>query len=130
MFQRQARSAKKAFDILKRSYTSGLGFESTVQAPRDLRGKTFLVTGSTSGIGNHTATLLAQQGATVLVHGRALQRVKKVIKALRTDSGNKNVFGYCQDLSSVAGTRALAAHVSRGKSRPLIVSSLIYNICI
>lgn len=37
---------------------------------RSLLGKTFLVTGSTDGIGRHTATRLAGEGATVLIHGR------------------------------------------------------------
>lgn len=40
------------------------------QPMHSLRGKTFCVTGSTDGIGLHTAQLLAQSGATVLVHGR------------------------------------------------------------
>ena len=35
-----------------------------------LAGKVFLVTGSTDGIGLHTATRLAGTGATVIVHGR------------------------------------------------------------
>ena len=35
-----------------------------------LDGQTFLVTGSTDGIGQHTALKLAEAGATVLVHGR------------------------------------------------------------
>ena len=45
------------------------GFE-TGPSVTSLRGQSFLVTGSTSGIGLHTSALLAQQGATVLVHGR------------------------------------------------------------
>ena len=38
-----------------------------------------------------------------------------MIKHLRTDSGNRNVYGYCSDLSSLAGVKELAAHVSKGK---------------
>lgn len=38
----------------------------------DLTGETFLVTGSTDGIGLHTAQRMAQAGATVLVHGRSV----------------------------------------------------------
>jgi hypothetical protein len=33
-------------------------------------GRVYLITGSTDGIGRHTALKLAQTGATVLVHGR------------------------------------------------------------
>ena len=36
----------------------------------DLQGKVFLVTGSTDGIGKHTAGKLKTAGATVLIHGR------------------------------------------------------------
>ena len=35
-----------------------------------MAGKIYLVTGSTDGIGLHTAVRLAQAGAGVLVHGR------------------------------------------------------------
>ena len=97
-----------------RSYTTGLGFES-IQAtfgPR-LDGKTYLVTGSTSGIGLHTATLLAQQGAIVLVHGRALQKVRRTLKNIKSHTGNPHVYGYCNDLGTMNHVRALADHVSR-----------------
>lgn len=40
------------------------------QAAMSLAGKIYLVTGSSDGIGLHTATRLAAMGATVLVHGR------------------------------------------------------------
>src|SRR6201987_1874518 len=45
----------------------------------DLKGKTALVTGSTSGIGKATAIALAARGAHVLVVGRNEQRAKDVV---------------------------------------------------
>ena len=40
-----------------------------------LRNKTALVTGSTAGIGFAIASLLAQEGAAVLMNGRSQRRV-------------------------------------------------------
>ena len=45
-----------------------------------LKGKTFLVTGSTDGIGQHTALLLAKSGTEVLLHGRNWDRLQKTKK--------------------------------------------------
>jgi NAD(P)-dependent dehydrogenase (short-subunit alcohol dehydrogenase family) len=53
----------------------------------DLTGKTALVTGSTSGIGEATAKHLAADGARVVVVGRNLERVAAVVEAIRTAGG-------------------------------------------
>jgi NAD(P)-dependent dehydrogenase (short-subunit alcohol dehydrogenase family) len=45
----------------------------------DLKGKTALVTGSTSGIGRATAIALAARGAHVLIVGRNEQRASDVV---------------------------------------------------
>lgn len=44
-----------------------------------LTAHTALVSGSTAGIGLAIATTLAQEGATVIINGRATQRVDGVI---------------------------------------------------
>ena len=72
-----------------------------------------LVTGSTDGIGKHTAALLAQQGATTLVHGRNRSRVQRTLRELRSHTGNPRVFAYNYDMSSLAQTRAFADHLRR-----------------
>jgi NAD(P)-dependent dehydrogenase (short-subunit alcohol dehydrogenase family) len=54
----------------------------------DLRGKTALVTGSTSGIGKATATGLAARGAHVLVVGRNEQRAKDVVAEIEGSGGS------------------------------------------
>ena len=56
-------------------------------AGQDLSGRTALVTGSTSGIGEATAVALAQRGAHVLVTGRDAQRGAAVVNAIRADGG-------------------------------------------
>lgn len=72
-----------------------------------------LVTGSTDGLGKHTAALLAQQGATTLVHGRNRSRVQRTLRELRSHTANPSVYAYCYDMSSLAQTRAFAEHVRR-----------------
>ena len=54
----------------------------------DLRGKTALVTGSTSGIGRATAVALAARGPYVLVVGRDEQRAKDVVAEIEASGGS------------------------------------------
>ena len=54
----------------------------------DLRGKTALVTGSTSGIGKATAIALAARGAHVLVVGRNDQRAKDAVAEIESSGGS------------------------------------------
>jgi NAD(P)-dependent dehydrogenase (short-subunit alcohol dehydrogenase family) len=54
----------------------------------DLKGKTALVTGSTSGIGQATAIALAARGAHVLVVGRNEQRAKDVVAEIERGGGS------------------------------------------
>ena len=54
----------------------------------DLKGKTALVTGSTSGIGRATAIGLAARGAHVLIVGRDEQRAKDVVGEIEGSGGS------------------------------------------
>jgi len=54
----------------------------------DLSGKTALVTGSTSGIGQATAIALAARGAHVLIVGRNEQRAKDVVAEIEGSGGS------------------------------------------
>lgn len=51
----------------------------------DLSGKTALVTGASSGLGQHFASLLAQQGVKVAVGARRLDRLTELCEALSRD---------------------------------------------
>ncbi|WP_030668986.1 SDR family NAD(P)-dependent oxidoreductase [Streptomyces sp. NRRL B-1347] len=69
----------------------------------DLRGKTALVTGGTSGIGLAAARLLARAGADVVVTGRDVQRGENAVHGAREDGALWFVPADMADLDSVAG---------------------------
>jgi NAD(P)-dependent dehydrogenase (short-subunit alcohol dehydrogenase family) len=54
-----------------------------------LEGKRALVTGSSSGIGESIARLLAQAGAAVVVHGRNAERAERVADDINEQKGGK-----------------------------------------
>ena len=57
----------------------------------ELAGKRAIVTGSSSGIGEQIAKTLAAEGASVVVHGRREEEVRRVVKEI-TDAGGKAAF--------------------------------------
>ena len=82
----------------------------------DMRGKTVLITGSTDGVGRYVANRLAAEGAKVLIHGRDAARAKTLIDEI-VKAGHAAPTFYQADLSSRAGTRELAAAVTRDHQR-------------
>jgi NAD(P)-dependent dehydrogenase (short-subunit alcohol dehydrogenase family) len=73
----------------------------------DLKGKTALVTGSTSGIGHAVAKGLAAAGADVVVNGRTEARVEAAAAAIAKAVPGGKVRGVAADVSSAAGCSAL-----------------------
>lgn len=74
----------------------------------DLRGRTFLVTGATAGIGLATAEELARRGGTVVLACRSRERALPVVDAIRRASGNDAVHFVQLDLANLASVRAAA----------------------
>jgi NAD(P)-dependent dehydrogenase (short-subunit alcohol dehydrogenase family) len=73
----------------------------------ELKGKLALVSGSTAGIGLAIATTLAQEGARVIVNGRAQSSVDEVVARLRSETGGA-VEGFAGDLGNAAVAEELA----------------------
>ena len=71
-----------------------------------LDGKLALVSGSTAGIGFAIAAALAQEGARVIINGRAQASVDAVVAQLRSAGGD--VLGFAGDLSKADVADALA----------------------
>src|SRR6478735_5562391 len=70
--------AMSLVSLLKSNGPSGYGYGTTAEVVTQgisLRGKSFLVTGSTSGIGLETVRVLAQRGARVFATGRSREKV-------------------------------------------------------
>ena len=76
-----------------------------------LRNKKALVTGSTSGIGFAIATLLAQEGATVIINGRTNASVEKAIKQIRDENPSAAVKGFAADFTDKSSVDLLLAGI-------------------
>ena len=73
-----------------------------------LTGKTAVVTGSTAGIGLAIASLLAQEGAMVIVNGRTQERVDEAVERISV-SGNTR--GVAADLATADGVERFVRQV-------------------
>lgn len=74
-----------------------------------LTGKRALVTGSTSGIGTAVVQRLADEGATVVVHGRNAERANQIVQGIIAAGGIAHVV--IGDLSTPQGCDAVASTV-------------------
>ena len=73
----------------------------------NLTARTALVSGSTAGIGLAIATILAQEGATVIINGRTAERVDSAIAQIKQAVPEAKLQGVIADLSTQAGTAVL-----------------------
>ena len=80
--------------------------------PSDLTGRTFLVTGATSGIGRATAVGLARRGARVLLGCRSTERAAAVEHEIRSIAGAATAEHVPLDLADLDSVRACAAAVA------------------
>ena len=76
-----------------------------------LTNKRALVTGSTAGIGFAIASLLAEEGASVVVSGRSQGRVEEAVQRIRTERKNGQVTGVAADLGRKEGVNLLIRDV-------------------
>jgi retinol dehydrogenase-14 len=76
--------------------------------PWDVRGKTVLITGASSGIGLHAAIDLAGLGARVAMVGRDPVRSETAAREVMARSGSKDVSLFVCDFASQSAVRQLA----------------------
>lgn len=75
----------------------------------DLAGKTFLVTGASSGIGLEAAVKFARRGADLVLTARDRAKAEAALAEVKSRSSSQKVSLLLHDLSTMAGVRALAA---------------------
>ena len=78
---------------------------------KSMSGKTCLVTGATSGIGEVAAVELARKGARIVLVGRDRSRAEATSAKIRKEAGNPEVEYLLADLSSQAEVRKLAGEI-------------------
>ena len=84
---------------------------------RPIEEQTILITGATSGLGQELAHALAEQGATLLIHGRGAHRVQETARRIREETGNDKIQFYRADLASLLEVHELARQIITGTSR-------------
>jgi NAD(P)-dependent dehydrogenase (short-subunit alcohol dehydrogenase family) len=75
----------------------------------DLKGKTALVTGSTSGIGHAVAKGMAAAGADVAINGRTAAKVEAAAAVIERAVPGSKVRGVAADVATAAGCKSLIA---------------------
>ncbi|MBH0780848.1 SDR family NAD(P)-dependent oxidoreductase [Nocardia bovistercoris] len=81
----------------------------TTNSSADHSASTVLVTGATSGIGFSVARGLARLGATVLVHGRGVERAAEAVARIGAEQGR--VVPVYADIETLSGVRELVDQV-------------------
>ena len=76
-----------------------------------LTDKKALVTGSTAGIGFAIASLLAQEGAAVVINGRSPQRVEEAVRRIKKENKDAQMTGVAADLGTKEGVDLLTGQV-------------------
>ena len=86
-----------------------------------LNGRRALITGSTSGLGEATARLLAAEGAEVVVHGRNADRAQEIADSIVKDGGKATIA--IGDLSTDAGADRTAEQALAGGPVDILVNN-------
>lgn len=89
----------------------------------DLKGKNILVTGASSGLGQHIAAFYAQQGANIIICARREERLKQLQSQLEQHYGI-NVYSYTFDINDRAAVQAMLQDLEQ---KQVAVNVLINN---
>lgn len=79
--------------------------------------KTILITGSTDGIGKLAAIKLAKDGHEIYIHGRNVEKLKKVISEIKEASSNENIDGFVADFSDLDAVSKMSNEIKNKISK-------------
>jgi NAD(P)-dependent dehydrogenase (short-subunit alcohol dehydrogenase family) len=88
------------------------GVSTAAQETIAMQGRTAMVTGSTSGLGEVVARRLGAMGATVIIHGLDAERGRQIAAEITSAGPGRAVF-YPGDFGSLQQVRALAVRVKQ-----------------
>jgi NAD(P)-dependent dehydrogenase (short-subunit alcohol dehydrogenase family) len=95
--------------LVRRHVVSPVARLAGHELPSPLAGRTVLVTGASSGVGEATARAVAERGAVVLCVARRREELDRVVASIEAAGGAAH--GYTCDLTDAAATDALVERV-------------------
>ncbi|CAI5453244.1 unnamed protein product [Caenorhabditis angaria] len=93
----------------------------------DLTGKTYIVTGATSGIGQSTAEELAKRNARVIMACRNREKCVQVRRDIVLNTRNKQVYCRQCDLEDFDSIRTFVQKLSKGKFELDRIDGIVHN---
>ena len=91
-----------------------------------IKGKRALITGSSSGLGEAIAMMLASEGAAVIIHGRVENRAKSVAQKI-TESGGKAEYILGDLTTEVGANNVISNALKNGQVDILINNAGVYK---
>jgi NAD(P)-dependent dehydrogenase (short-subunit alcohol dehydrogenase family) len=86
-------------------------------------GKTIFVTGANTGLGYHTARVLAQRGARVLLGCRSEQKAEQAIKEIQAITSDANVTWVPLDLANLTSIKEAAVLVNQEERLDALINN-------
>ncbi|UOE49403.1 SDR family oxidoreductase [Mucilaginibacter sp. SMC90] len=90
---------------------------------QDLKGKTALVVGGTSGMGKATATLLAERGANVIVASKRKESVVETVTELSNNNPDSKIAGNVVDITNTDSVKAFISEIEKESSIDYLVNA-------